>query len=365
MATKHKNGQPSEERQRHNVIAAEISRRLVANEWNIGDRLPSYRKLASEFKVSIGTIQNAIKLLRSDGWVDVHPRRHIKAALGAQISTIIKGAIAVVLPRSTTPDTQMLGGLLARNYRIGSAIVLLNHGQWKIRFPSGFRELPVKGIFLVGPLKKQLLRQYSSLNVPVILLDQPGDDYNLHSISVANFDAAHEATTRLIRLGHQRIAFLRYIVPSLQDLDPDSKERQAGFVAACRDAGIQEPGFATYTASNIQGGTQVEATKVLQAIPRFTALLIANETQATHVEAIAKSMRLRIPQDLSIATFRSTAPTTVNWSGPCIDFSELGRLALDLLEQRPTALQHIRVRPAWHAGATTARAPHSTLRKID
>ena len=47
-------------------IAASLRRRIVVGEWGVGDRLPTNRELAEQYRAATNTIGNAISLLRDE-----------------------------------------------------------------------------------------------------------------------------------------------------------------------------------------------------------------------------------------------------------------------------------------------------------
>jgi LacI family transcriptional regulator len=182
------------------------------------------------------------------------------------------------------------------------------------------------------------------------LLDQPGDAYSLHSVAVANREAAFEATRRMIALGHRRLAFVRPIVRSLGNLDPDSLERQAGFESACASAGFASSQYRIFSAYT--GATA--GAKIVSADPPFTGVLTTDATQAEQVSSVANESGRKVPRDLSIVTFRGIRPLPRDWSGFVTDFSEMARLAVDILKRRPPVPERVRVKPQWRGGDSLA-----------
>ena len=55
---------------RYLEIASELRSRIAQGDWQIGDRLPSNKELASEFKVTPVTAREAVKYLEGRGVLD-------------------------------------------------------------------------------------------------------------------------------------------------------------------------------------------------------------------------------------------------------------------------------------------------------
>ena len=361
-------GQVPDSTSRYSAIASDIARRLAAGEWPVGNRIPSFRRFAREYEVSLGTIQRALGALRTEGRVRVTPDRPTLAALGASLSSVMAGAVALVLGKRLPVVLQpglyesIWRGIVDGVAKADSTLIILQHAnRWQHEYPAGLRHLPLRGVLLLGPFAPGLLRQYEALGLPVVLLDQPGAKFRLHSVTVANYDAASDATSRLIARGHRQIAFVRSVVGSIRDIDPDAKERQAGFAAACKQAGLKQGQCRVFSAGF--GDSSAAVQDLVRSTPRFTAVLMASDAHAKQMASAARAAGLGIPRDLSVVTFRSPLALTRDWSGPQVDFEEFGRIGVELLRRKPRTIQHVRVQPVWHDGDSFGPPPPPSSRE--
>ena len=349
----HKRGRPRGTHTRYAAIAANIARRLAAGEWQVGRKMPSLREFARIHRVSIKTIHRAFAILKADGRLQIRPRRVAVVALGFSLKAMLDNAIVVISPHDLANSWQgkIWTGVVQSAQSFGSALIVLQYTKrFRSELPAGLFELPLSGVLLLGPFRPNLLRQYEASGLPVVLLDQPGDEYRFHSVSIANHEAAFDATSRLIALGHRRIAFIAYILPSLLTIEPDAKERQMGFVAACRQAGLKENEYRTFVAANDNASQSIQ--ELLRATHPFTAVITAYDKHAEQVAAASKAEGLRIPQDLSIVTFRGPTAHPLNWSGPQLDLRKFGQIGVEILHRKPKDPQHVHVSPMWHDGDT-------------
>jgi len=348
---------PGQGRPRSKFIAEDLTRRLQCGEWTAGQTLPSCRQFAKAYRASLKTVHLAFQVLKTQGSVIVNPRQQPVASCGATLHSIVDGSIALIttshngldINGTKSPRESILHGI--SKWRpggfIGTLIVLQDGNRWRVEYPVGLQELPIKGILLLGPFPAHLLRRYEAMKQPVVLLDQPAEKFNVHSVAVANFDAAHDATLRLIKLGHRRMAFLRYPVYRIQDIDPDARERQTGFTAACRKSGLKDDACQVFTAGF--HGSKGILENIIDSKPRITAVVAASPGYADQIAKGAKAAGLSIPRDLSIITF---AEKGTAWSGPQIDFESIGREGLNLLLRRPRTIERIRIPASWNAGST-------------
>ena len=361
MVDQKRRGRPPGCIARYSVISEDIARRLAAGEWPVGTTLPSCRQFGRQYAVGAHVINRALRALETDGRVVISPRKLPVAALGARLESVVQHAVAVVLRSDihSSFEGDASGALRAGFERaLGTRgcppILYLHHTtRWRSEFPIGLRDLPLRGIFLYGPFSVEMLKRYEGMNVPVVLLDQPAEQCALHTVTADNVVAAFEATTRLIQLGHRRLAFVRSIISSLRMIDPDARERQDGFVKACQAAGLPEEDYKVFTATHTP--TSAATQSLVRAIPRFTGVLVASDNHAGQVVAAAESIGLRVPRDLSVAVFRSTRTARRNWSGEQIDFEGIGRAAAALLDRKHATPQRIRVPCAWVSGDSVGR----------
>lgn len=346
---------------RHEEVAEDLHRRLTSGEWPAGKRVPSFRRLAEEYRVSLGTVQRAFRTLKDEGMVRVTPDRPTVAALGASVADILEDGIALVLSSNMhlPPESgwiqEIYRGVQNALSRNGNLLMVLQQsGRWRSEFPAGLRHLPLKGVLLLGPFKGTALKAYEAMPIPVVLMDQPGDAYHFHSVALANFEAMFDATTRLIELGHRRLGFLRRLTWSLREIDPDSKERQLGFVAACKKAGIPEQDARIFTVSNHDAG--VSAKDLARGDHPITALVTVDEHCAQRAVDVAQAAGLRVPKDVSIVT-PAWARSRGRWSGPRVEPERIGRQAVELVLRKRETVERVRVPMTWFEGETIGPAP--------
>ncbi len=144
--------------------------------------------------------------------------------------------------------------------------------------------------------------------------------------------AATEATDHLIKLGHTHIAYLAMGINGHYS----KADRQAGYTQAMRAAGLT-PDIHQWDHS-VDAPDRAEAAHEWLAAqsPRPTAVLTYGQGDALPLLTAALQLGLKVPQDLSIATFHP-GPLTLpglaitTW---CMPSTELGRAGVELLLER-------------------------------
>ena len=164
---------------------------------------------------------------------------------------------------------------------------------------------------------------------PVVLLNPGQEVQECDTISIANFEGAHEMVGHLLGLGHRHIAMVRGPEKNL-----DAEQRLQGYRAALREAGIG-PLPELEVIGDFTEPSGYEAVAELIARPvRPTAIFVGNDHMAIGVLSALSESGIRVPDDMALAGFddiamaRFTSPplTTVR-----VNTSLLGERAVELL----------------------------------
>ncbi len=360
--SRRKPGRPVSADARYQRIAADLRARLRAGEFGPGGVLPSLRRLARRYRTSDYTVRAAIELLRREGRIRTSPRRRLTVARPGDSRGSLDGLVLQVSSHSLDalhrgPYTdELMRGIQTGVGEMNAPFLALHGRNYRDDLPTEALELPVRGIVLFGALTERALAAYEKLGVPVVLVDQPPGKRNLHAVAVDNFRAAHDATGRLIALGHRRLAFVRHVQVDMRRVDPDAQEREKGFRAALKDWGLPRSAARIY--SSVGNRSDSPAMRALvRAKPPFTAVLCASGWRAPLVAIAAEALGKSVPRDLSVACFQAQEGDYPRFSGPRIDFEDMGCRAARLLDEPKHPPQCIRVPAVWTDAGSVAPPP--------
>jgi LacI family transcriptional regulator len=149
------------------------------------------------------------------------------------------------------------------------------------------------GAILVTPTSVDV-----TVSVPVVAVDHNVRSHTMATVDSDNLSGAIAATEYLIGLGHRRIGFLA----GRPDLE-SARLREQGYARALETAGMAfDSGLVRI------GGYQPEtardgARELLLRTQRPTAIFAANDASAIETIAVARSLGLRVPDDLSVVGF--------------------------------------------------------------
>ncbi len=358
-----KRGRPVSPQAAHRRLAEVFREHLARGEWPAGTVIPPLRTLAARHGAGQRAVGLALGMLKQEGLLALNAQRRLVAkAAGSAASfagNVILELISYPMPRFFLYPYQIDAqrGIFHGAGDLNATVLVACERELQERLPAELLGLPLRGVVLWGHFKPALLRRYEKVPFPVVLLDKPGGELKLHSVSVDNPNAAFDATMRLLELGHRRIAFLRFVSLQLSDVDWDSRERLQGFQRALRTCGIRGVSGQAFSVVD-QGAKQSSAAGFFEAAPRFTAALASNVACAGWIIKAARLRGLEVPRDLSVVGFQEKArPPMPVLSGPRIDFYGLSRLAVQTLQAPRQEPRRLRFSAEWAEGKTLAPSP--------
>ncbi len=198
-------------------------------------------------------------------------------------------------------------------------------------WPRMLSESCVDGLVLTDFAPPQLQENLSKMRLPAVWLNA-NRRTRTDSVTFADSAAARVLTERLLALGHRRIAFAG---PS-NDLHYSVSERRRGVDDALRAAGLTP--CPALDRKIPDGEFDAEAVRVLASAERPTAVVAYSPQRCAQVERAARLSNLRVPADLSLATWFDAAEeqllTPLRYSGMCVNMWDAGHAAARMLFER-------------------------------
>ncbi len=188
----------------------------------------------------------------------------------------------------------------------------------------------VDGLLLVLPRSPaDFIGNLSQRNFPFVLIDHQGTGRDCPAVGATNWQGAYNATEYLIKLGHDRIAF----ITGSMDLGC-AVERLDGYKSALRTYHIGDHPELIYEGTFFQPDGFAGASALLDLAEPPTAIFASNDVMAMGVMDAVRDRGLRIPDDISIIGFDDIpqaslicpALTTINQP-----LEKMGRVATQML----------------------------------
>lgn len=194
----------------------------------------------------------------------------------------------------------LLQGALAAAHELGYNITLFTQ-PWRNAAQSAplFRDRRTDGVLLVAPMRNSdMVEGLSGLDLPLVVVSSSGDRPGVPYVDIDNAAGARLATEHLIGLGHERIGHI-----SGDEHLSSVPIRRDAFCKAMRAAGREvRPEYQVSSTYTI--GQSYEAIRRLLTLPEPpTALFAGNDMIGITTLAVARDLRIRVPEQLSVIGF--------------------------------------------------------------
>jgi len=163
------------------------------------------------------------------------------------------------------------------------------------------------GVLVVAPrIDSDVVSGLSALCIPIVCLSGPSGVAGVPFVDVDNARGARLATEHLLSLGHTRIAHI-----GGEEHHSDVLMRRTAFLRTMTSAGVPvEPDYLPEGTYHWAQATE-NVRRLLTRPKPPTAIFAANDTLAILVLETARSLRLRVPEDLSIVGFDDMAMASI------------------------------------------------------
>jgi DNA-binding LacI/PurR family transcriptional regulator len=348
-----------------------LRKRILDNQLEKGDRLPSARELAATYNVSLGTVSNALQELKRQGLLQTRRKKGIFVPTGdkpqrrkrtGNIGVLAEGASEALNDRM---NFEVFNSVRTAAGDRGYNIIYLGTKEYRPG-NAGAEDFPefrrIDGLVYIINVRPSpsVVRRAVERSLPVVLTDWFDPELNADGVVINNTEGGLKAMRHLIGLGHRRIAFLN--ASSSQSAD----ERLAAYRSALAAADIPfDPKLVRFTPSTVLQG-QLAMRQLLPATP--TAVFAFNDYLALGAILAAQLNTLNVPQQLSVIGFGGQGEGLASGLGVKlttmkVDYSSIGTSAVELLFSRIAGdtqpPQVLRVDARLRQGNTTSRAAKS------
>ncbi|MBS0198617.1 MAG: GntR family transcriptional regulator [Planctomycetes bacterium] len=299
-----KNISPQPGRPLYAVVKDAIRAAIDAGRFQPGDQLPSTKTLSDQMSVSLVTAHRALQELVASGvlrrgqgkgtFVHEEYGQTVRRGLGQRFGLVFHAESSL----ADAYNGQIFEGVRREANELGIDLVLLRYGEdWRNE---------CHGYLYVNPYEDQLSKPARAgkrgptgdeSKAPVMVVGATFNTPGVQCVDTDNVGLAKTAVRYLLELGHREIAFIGGAGKVSNDRD-----RLAGFLEACAEAGISTPVNRIFRNSGwrLDESQRVSLEAELGSANRPTAVFAAGYHFALDTFSAAASVGLRVPQDLSI-----------------------------------------------------------------
>lgn len=263
--------------------------------------------------------------------------------LAKSLKTMKSYTVGFVVENITNPYfADIIKAVQEEAYKNGFNVLLCDsrrNDQRVISHLNSLKSKKVDGIIYCSgknvsdQVKKEFLDLKES-NMPIVLLGKSNLNLDVSNISTGDENAAYKIVTHLINLGHKNITFIGGIKDYLI-----TSQRVEGYQEAMKKNALEENCQIYYGeyGDNIVKRAKEIGLEVLQKENRPSAIFGADDLIALGIELAAKTLEIKIPQDLAVVGFNNLQYS--QYADPpitSIGFPryEMGRLAFQNLHRQ-------------------------------
>ncbi|WP_315914336.1 substrate-binding domain-containing protein [Arthrobacter sp. lap29] len=289
------------------ALAGDLRRGILAGTWAVGAKLPTEAQLAAETGMSLTTVRRAYEELETERFV---VRRQGAGSFVAERQPARRRSrftVGVLLPDTQLYYPRVLQGIEETLSSHDVSLRLATYNYDPAREDSSIQFLidsGVDGLILVPTLAgiadpKQRVRELSSLNVPVVLLERslmdlgPGD--RTEHVCSDHQGGAYDAVTHLLELGHPTVSLLT------RSNTPTEAAIVEGYKRAAADLGFTPLVLRALKSEWESGAAEQLLQEVLSS--GSTAALVFGDREAALLEAAARRAGVAIPHDLALVSY--------------------------------------------------------------
>lgn len=212
------------------------------------------------------------------------------------------GYVGVIVPFFDTPSVYpRVRGIVSRLQPHGFNVVLFNVDTPELgrsTIADIQHSTTLSGLIVLSlPLRPEEGERLAAARFPTILVDTSHE--LLPSVTVDDFEGGRLATSHLIDLGHERIAFVGEPIHNPFGF-VSSRFREDGFRSAHAAAGLTIGAGLVRHAAHLRTAARQQATQLLALTNRPTAIVATSDMQALGVLEAAAAAGLEAPRDISV-----------------------------------------------------------------
>ncbi|CUX70491.1 MULTISPECIES: LacI family DNA-binding transcriptional regulator [Agrobacterium] len=318
------------------VTVADVARRAGVSKATAARVLGGYGTVSDRVREAVTAAASSL---------DYRPNE-----LARSMTTGRSGTIGVVVGDIENPFFSLaVRGITDIARQAGFTVILINSGEDIFVEKAAIRTLLARRVdgLIVSPANEndvEHLHEAIRSGLPLALLDRGSDTLDVDTVLADDRHAAENVTSRLIALGHRRIAYLTacdtpdHCFHTSKDISTGSVRRRIeGYLDVCRRAGLVGVEDWVKVGAVTPERTHRIVVEMLQSANPPTAIIASDSIIGLEVFKAHRDLGVNIPGDVSLISFHDADWTSV--TSPPITVVrqpvyELGATAARLLVER-------------------------------
>ncbi len=348
---------------KYQLIAEELKREIRHNGFGSDKALPSHNDLISKYRVSLGTVRQALNKLATEGWVKSEPGRGVFANQVSDDRPVRRGekeatvgfAVFGSCDKTDPVNMQFLHGAAGVIQELGKD---LNYGVFGLEAAKeeGFHRFldRVSSVVVCQGVGPEILEVLRARKIKTVILghmprgDIHYDDF--HQVYCDLENAGYLGAQALALYGHRKIGYVYKL-----EKETLNQAVLKGMDQACRQYGISNEGI--FFVPNPDAGR--EELDRISRMREMTGLITFGDHGSIALIRGLESRGVRVPEDKSVVGIGSlSADLLVGWDLALtrvnINFPLMGQEAARLLLSETKAAVH-KMTPVFFEKGSTVR----------
>lgn len=346
-------------------VALALRQGILGGEWQ--EWLPGERRLCADLRVGRNTLRSALRGLEKDGLLQVVPGQGArilgqtvrpKPRRESSIGLLTPGPLELLFPRQVLWIDGLRGQLAERG-----CLLKVLHGQHTLRSnPETALQRLVEqescGCWILVFSSRAAQRWFEEKKIPCLIAGSCHEGVNLPYVDIDYRALCRHAVTTLLRLGHQRVAYMTTAPEAAGDLYSEE-----GFWEGLKSFSGKRAaeGRIIHHGSRVQ--SIAHATRRLLRGPTApTAILLNNSSNYLTVFSTLSQMGLKVPDDVSLVCRDSETFLSSLYPAPACYFQDPHQFATKVTRIAEKLLQHgavetgsVKLMPEFIRGASTKK----------
>ena len=289
-----------------------IINKIKENIFSAGDKIPPERELSEDLNISRYSVRKGIQQLVKEGFLyrvqgngtfvfEKHPLN----------SDEKKNHIGVIMDANQEFKSDIIKGIEKGLDEEQFRMIVVDSLDDINRETKLIHELKSEGIrgLIIMPARKQ--EDSSAIEIlkeeqfPFVLVDRRLKDCKTNCVMSDNIDGSYKATQHLIKLGHEKIAFVR----RKDDITTSVKDRMIGFKKALRNYSLTDNLDLIYSYDFNRKSEKMNS-DLCNYIKKhkITGVVALSDSVALKIYKACRKRNINIPDELSLVGFDNWEP---------------------------------------------------------
>lgn len=221
--------------------------------------------------------------------------------MGSNLRASKSSRLLVVLPTiATSAYAELVQSITDEAHKCGYSVMFVvtnRTPEYELEYLRLLETKSFDGLILVATTLETPVIESVGTHFPIVICNSQVKNSKLSYVSIDNYQAAYEATMRLIKAGHRNIACVRYC-----NHIKNQEEREKGFLDAVREAKLSFPKHYLLN-TNSEKSLDEQFNELFSRSDTPSAIVSFSDQSAIEAMQYIASKKMKLTKDIEIVGF--------------------------------------------------------------